>query len=252
MGIIQVELTNAKRVEVTMSEPAPLVLPRLDALQLNYDTREQGDLSIIEDTQSGENITRVLGGDFTYVASPPSVALTAATDADNSLMPTARIRANDDGIQTIMMLWNPDNVINGQYAINYGGSGNNIILGFIDNRWEFFVLAGQFTGDDPRTGTQMVASAGVFQTVCYTVDVDGANKQNGYLNGVLAIGPLNKTFDLTQAAARLDLGTNNQTSDLVGGFGAWLQWTVALTAAEVAQAHNFLRSIDAGYGLSEA
>ena len=260
---VETELTNVTKVEVRFNLASlsnvemlpglvPLELPRLGDLTLYYDPREQGDLSIIEDVVSGESMTRIPSLDFSYNASPPSVDLAVGTDARNLLVDPSLIRAGADGIQTIMMLLKPDGVIADQYALDYGTNGNTILLGFVDSRWEFFVGVGDFTGDDPRTGTQMVATAGAWQTVCYTVDVDGAGKQSGYLDGALAVGPLNKTFDLTQAAAVLDLGHTNGAADLVGEFGAYLHWTVALTAAEVAQAHNFLRAINAGYGLTEA
>lgn len=269
---VETELTNVTKVEVgfnlaSLSEillpgvepndapfvPPPLVLPQLGDLTLHYDPREQGDLSIIEDVISGENMTRIPLLDFSYNASPPSVDLAVGTDARNLLVDPSLIRAGADGVQTIMVLMNPTSVSANQYALDYGTNGNTILLGFtVADAWEFFVGSGDFVGDDPRTGTEIAASAGIWQTVCYTVGADGAGKQSGYLDGALAIGPLNKTFDLTQAAAVLDLGHTNGAADFVGGFGAWLHWTVALTAAEVAQAHNFLRAIDPGYGLVEA
>jgi hypothetical protein len=269
--IVSGELTNEKWVEsrlnlASLSDvimpvkpndapfvPPPLVLPRLGDLQLHYDTREQGDLSIIEDVISGENMTRISMLDFPYNASPPSVDLVSSTGARNLSVPTARIRLNDDGIQTMMFLMNPVSASNNQYALDYGTNGNSILLGFTAaDAWEFFVGIGDYVGDDPRPGTAIAAVAGDWQTVCYVVSVDGANKLNGYFNGSLSVGPLNKTFNLVQPAAVLDIGHVGLAAGFTGGFGAWLQWTTALTAAEVAQAHNFLRAIDAGYGLPEA
>ena len=98
----------------------------------------------------------------------------------------------------------------------------------------------------------MPATESVWQTVCYTIDVDGVNKQNGYIIANLNIGPLDKDFTLTPAATELQIGNANEGSDFTGSFGGYAQWTHSLSAAEVAQAHNYFRSTSAAYGLPEA
>lgn len=245
---------SVSEVEVEVEAGPTASLPQTGSLQLYYDASEQGDISIIREIQNNLDMTRVPGGNFTYTASPPSIALSAGIDAQRNSVPTARIRANSDGIQTIMVLMKPT-TLDGPYVIDYGSNGNNILLGGPGegpNSWQFYAGISEHTGDDPRPDTAMPATASVWQTVCYTVDVDGASKQNGYLDGILSIGPLNKSFNLTQAQANLAIGHVNGGDDYTGEFGAYLQWTVTLTAAEVAEAHNFLRAIDSGYGLPEA
>ena len=226
-------------------------LPQLGSLQLFVDTREQGNTSIIEETVNGHDMRRTDSGTFAYRTGPPSVDIDSVAHPRAPTVPTARMRLNADGIQTSMILMKPESLTDNQYVIEYS-NGNNILLGFVDGQWEWFSGGSETTGDDPRTSTQIPATASVWQTVCYTVDVDGAAKQNGYHNGLLSIGPLNKTFDLIQPQANLDIGHTNGGAPFTGSFGYFLQWTTVLTAAEIKQAHNFLRSIDAGYGLPEA
>ncbi len=128
VGRLELELNEAHVVETELSltavvvPPPPLGLPQEAALQLYYDTREQGVLSIIKDTKSGEHMTRIGGGDFAYTASPPSVTMGVGVNARNASVPTARIRANDDGIQTIMMLLKPDSTFSSQFVLFKFGS----------------------------------------------------------------------------------------------------------------------------------
>ncbi len=230
--------------------PPPPSLPSLSTLTLYYDTREQGDTTIIDETQNALNMQRPGSASFTFRTGPPSVDMEAGVDAVNPNVDTSIMRANADGISTIMILIRPANS-QLAYVTDYS-NGHNIILGFVADQFEFFVGGGESTGDDPRSSTQIPATASVWQTVCYTVDVDGLNKQNGYHNGVLSIGPLSKSFDLTQATDNFEIGHVAGGTDFTGSFGAYLHWTSSLSAQEVKDAHNFLRSIDAGYGLPEA
>ena len=238
--------------ELLVFVPPLLTLPATESLTLYYDATQQGDTSIIEEIINAQNMRRINSGTFTYRTGPPSVDMVSGTSARDPFITSSLIRANLDGVGTMMLLMKPEDVNTTQFVINTGefnDGKNNIRLGATDGFWGWF---GTQDPDDPAANTEMPATISVWQTVCYTVDVDGPAKQNGYLNGALSIGPLSKSFDIEETSTFVDIGHLTELAPFTGSFGAYLQWTTVLTAAEVAEAHNFLRAIDSAYGLPKA
>ena len=242
---------------------ASLQLPSTGTLTLFLDTREQATASIIQETINAENFNRGGGGDFTYRQNPPSVDIEPGVNAINPLINKSLIHdgtlVTTDGVMTMMVLVKPEDISPRDsgpqaYLVEYS-NGNNILLDQNSNdEWSYFVAGARFNGDDPSTNTDMPATQSVWQTVCYVNGPDGANKQTGYLNGVLGAGPLNKSFDLVSSNGNMEIGFVGVqgAADWTGSFGGYLHWTSSLSAGEVAEAHNFFRSISADYGLPEA
>lgn len=110
------------------------------------------------------------------------------------------------------------------------GKGNSyaIIYEFVDNQIEFSSTA--FTGDDPRTNSQMPLTDVLWHHITYTYD--GATLK-GYRDGIQVVSQP-KVFTLTTNGLDLHLGSANPAGNYAGGsFDEFRIWNRALTLSEI-------------------
>ncbi len=108
------------------------------------------------------------------------------------------------------------------------GNSYAIIYEFVDNQVEFSSTA--FTGDDPRTNSQMPLTDVLWHHITYTYD--GATLK-GYMDGIQVVSQP-KVFTLTTNGLDLYLGSANPAGNYAGGsFDEFRIWNRALTPAEI-------------------
>lgn len=110
------------------------------------------------------------------------------------------------------------------------GKGNSyaIIYEYVDNQIEFTSSA--YTGDNPRTNSQMPLTDVLWHYITYTYD--GATLK-GYMDGIqLVLQP--KVFTLITNSLDLYIGSANPAGNYVGGsFDEFRLWNRALTQTEI-------------------
>jgi hypothetical protein len=129
---------------------------------------------------------------------------------------------------TLSMWFKPNST--GQTQKYLMGKGNSyaIIYEFVDNQVEFSSNA--FTGDNPRTNSQMPLADVLWHHITYTYD--GATLK-GYMDGIQVVSQP-KAFTLTANALDMYIGAANPLGNYVGGsIDEFRVWNRALTAGEI-------------------
>lgn len=221
---------------------------------LLYDPRIQTSSTIWSDRGTGSYELTLLGSPVaSYSLSPPRLEFddTNSNSAQNNSVPNTYIWSSDRKEATIFIVIKPEEIVDNSYVVDYNNNRYDVILGFVDNNFEFFSGGGTYSGDDPRTGTSIPATASQWQTICYTAGPDGANKQKGYSNGALAVGPLNKSWTWVDASGRVSIGSsfNFNANNITGSVGYVIYWPRELSAVEVQQVHDWIRDTGSFAGL---
>lgn len=110
------------------------------------------------------------------------------------------------------------------------GKGNSyaIIYEYVDNQIEFTSSA--YTGDNPRTNSQMPLTDVLWHYITYTYD---GTTLKGYMDGIQVVSQP-KVFILTTNSLDLYIGSANPAGNYVGGsFDEFRIWNRALTLTEI-------------------
>ncbi|KKM14273.1 hypothetical protein LCGC14_1707780 [marine sediment metagenome] len=142
------------------------------------------------------------------------------------------------------------------YATEDLGSSGTVGI-YLDSSgvFEYIVNSATFTGSVAAvSGTQVSASAGVWQSIAYTVGPDGLAKQKAYKNGVL-VSTVSKSFDIRIIPVGDSINIVGNDPELFGaafheftGSMAYLGWwPKELTPEEIAVVHDWVVT-EGGFG----
>jgi hypothetical protein len=218
---------------------------------LFYDPRVSDNTTLVDIGPGSHDATYT--GTPTVKSNPPRIEFEGSEFARAIDIPAIRYvsGAAADQQYSWFVVSNPGSVTNNQYVVDIDGNDHTILMGYLDNYYEYFVAADSIA----RTGTSMSVAIDEWQTVSYTYDGQ-INEQRGYRNGELAIGPLTKTLagiagvdSIFTLAAN---GTGPGGDFYTGSMGYVITFPKTLTAAEVRDVHNWIREFGGFSMLPEA
>lgn len=217
--------------------------PVQNGLTFFFDPRDQSDTRVRELEQDIDVSCDFVGG-TSFISDPASILL----DGDGDYCRTPSIPStlgfgSSDNEHTLFVVVKPTlSGIVDSYVLDRPKNRADIIYGYLADQFEYFVEGLGFSGDNPRTGSVISASVGQWQTIAYTVGADGSNKQRGYKNGTLVVGPLNKSFDLDPQDGSITLGNSSPGgNEFTGQIAHVFWWNRQLSDSEILDVHNWVR-----------
>lgn len=137
---------------------------------------------------------------------------------------------------SICMWVKPDNLTQtNKYLLSKPKVGDNVyavLWEYVNDSVEFY--SGQYTGDDPRTGTSMTFASADWNHIAYVYD---GSTWKGYLNKVEQFS-LSKTFTLDTSTENLFLGAHSTGNRFDGRLHDVRIFNTALTSAQVTSVYD--------------